>query len=503
MPLDPSIPLSGKLPQSPLAGLGDTTNIANSLLQLQSNSQKLQANQVISKAYSQATDPQTGQVDFGRLQALATQGGAGAFLPEFMGKLAEQRNSQQSYDTGKLDLALKQQGDIRNRIGSLMASPNFGKSDMTNEILGTMGEAVANGTLPMNMAVRGASNIPKDAAGQADWIKQHYLNSLSGEAKIHAMLPQTQMVNTGGQTQILNIDPLTGQPKIVAGLQNTLSPGEATTPVQGVSPTGTPYVVTKQQWLNGQGAPGQSQGGYTGRPTTSGAEVPQGALQTGLSPAEQARQTTAASASATQSTAAAQNLHDSAADVPMRISLLNQARDALSGVNTGPGSDWRNTAKSFFNSLAPDTAKSIGWSGDVKDYDEFKKILTNYASSVSGSLGTGTDARLNAAVTGNANPNISKTANEDILVKTLAAEKMRQAQDYAFQNSGLTTDKFNQWQSQWNKTVNPDAFAFVEMSPDQQKSFLDRQQKSGSLNKFKSDLGNLVRGGIIQPPGGQ
>jgi hypothetical protein len=138
----------------------------------------------------------------------------------------------------------------------------------------------------------------------------------------------------------------------------------------------------------------------------------------------------------------------------------------------------------------------------IASYDEYKKILTNYASSVSGSLGTGTDARLNAAVTGNANPGISNLANEDILTKTIAAEKMRAAQDYAFQNSGLTSDKFNQWQSQWNKAVNPDAFAFTSMNPTQQQAYIKRQSPQ-QLTKFKADLGNLVRAGLIQMPGGQ
>jgi hypothetical protein len=190
----------------------------------------------------------------------------------------------------------------------------------------------------------------------------------------------------------------------------------------------------------------------------------------------------------------------------MRINLLETARGALTGANggnpidTGPGSDWRNQAKSFVNSLAPGVAAKIGVTGDVQNYDEFKKILTNYASSVSGSIGTGTNARLDAAITGNANPNISSLANQDILTKTIAAEKMRAAQDYAFQNSGLTTDKFNQWQSQWNKNVNPDAFAFASMNPDQQGAFIKRQSPQ-QLAKFKGDLGNLVRAGLLQPPG--
>ncbi|WP_176025796.1 hypothetical protein [Burkholderia vietnamiensis] len=311
-------------------------------------------------------------------------------------------------------------------------------------------------------------------------------------------MPKMQIVNTGGQTQIVATNPLTGVPTITGTLNNTLTPGESAQNVDVVDPsTGAHYAITKAQQLAGW-APGgaAAPGGYSGR-YNGGAQggVP-GGIQTSLGPGQQA----ALTAQAGTSNAAAQTLHDAAADAPMRINLLETARDALSGINTGPGSDWRNQAKSFINSLAPGVAEKLGWTGDVQNYDEFKKILTNYASSVSGSLGTGTDARLNAAVTGNANPGISKLANEDILTKTLAAEKMRAAQDYAFQQTGLTTDKFNQWQSQWNKAVNPDAFVFTSMTPTQQQAFIKRQSPQ-QLAKFKSDLGNLVRAGVIQLPG--
>lgn len=496
MPIDPSIPLGIQTQKTGLEALQAPLQTAQGLLALRQNTMRLNANQAISDAYAQSVNPD-GSVDFNKLQSLASQNGAGAFLPEFMGQIAQQRNSQLQYDTGKLELALKQQGDIRNRIGSLALDPNLGKSDMSSSIVTQISEAAQNGTLPMDQAIREIKSIPSDPGAQAGWVRQHLMNSLSGEAKIQALMPKLSVLNTGGQQQLIAQNPMTGAPQVMGTVNNTLTPGEATQEVQGVTPEGTPYAVTKQQWLNGAGTSGTG-GGYTGRFDQSGGAggMPAGAMQKGLSPGQQS----ALVAQAGTSNTAAQTLHDAASDAPMRINLLNQARDALSGIQTGPGTDWRNQAKSFFNALAPDTAKAIGFTGDVKDYDEFKKILTNYASSVSGSIGNGTDARLNAAVTGNANPGISKMANEDILAKTIAAEKMRAAQDYAFQNSGLTSDKFNQWQSQWNRSVNPDAFVFTSMSPQQQQAFVKRQSPQ-QLQKFKSDLGNLVRAGVIQMPG--
>jgi hypothetical protein len=501
MPIDPSIPLQAQAPQVGLQSLQQPIQTAAGLLSLRQNQMQLGANQAISQAYSQSVNPD-GSVDFNKLQSLAAQNGAGAYLPQFMGQIANQRNSQLQYDTGKLDLALKQQQNVRGMIGSLALDPELGKSDISSKIVGQISDAVQNGLLPRERGIQEIQGIPVDPRAQSAWIQNHLINSLSGEAKLQALMPQNVSVNTGSGTVLLNRNPLTGQSSVGATVQNALSPAELAAPKTIIGPNGEQRQITTAEWLQmqGGGATGASPGGYTGRYT---AGQPQGApgVQTALSPGQQA----ALTAQGATSNTAAQTLHDAAADAPMRLNLLENARDALTAgvdangnpVSTGPGSDWRNTAKSFVNSLAPGVAKSIGWTGDVQSYDEFKKILTNYASSVSGSLGTGTDARLNAAVTGNANPNISSLANQDILAKTIAAEKMRAAQDYAFQNSGLTTDKFNQFQSQWNKAVDPQAFVYESMNPQQRAAFQKRLTPQ-QLSKFRDSFNSLVNQGIIQ-----
>lgn len=500
MPIDPNIALGVK-PPNPFTALQQPIQTASALQGLRQNQMRLNANQAISDAYRQSVDPNTGEVDFGKLQALASQNGAGAFLPEFMGQIAQQRNSQLQYDTGKLEQAYKQQQGIRGVVGSMALDPNLGKMDMSQQIAQQIVSMVQNGLLPQDMAIRELKGIPGDPSQQKAWVTNHLLNSLSGEAKIQAMMPKVVPVDTGLGTAFFNQNPLTGEMTANTFVGKGMTQSELAAPKTITMPDGSQRQVTTAEWLKmmGGGAPsGQpsSAGGdYTGRYPSGGTGSAPG-VQIGLAPAQQAALTAQGSSANT----AAQDLHNAAADAPMRLNLLQQARDSLAGISTGPGSDWRNTAKSFFNAMSPDLAKKIGWTGDVQNYDEFKKILTNYASSVSGSLGSGTDARLNAAITGNANPGISKMANEDILAKTMAAEKMRAAQDYAFQNSGLTTDKFNQWQSQWNKNVNPDAFVFTSMSPQQQQAFIKRQTPA-QLTKFKSDLGNLVRAGLIQMPG--
>jgi hypothetical protein len=484
MPLDPSIPLQGQMPQNNFL---QPLQQASTIMQLRGQQMQIGANQALANAYQQSVNPD-GSVDFGKLQTIAAQNGAGAFLPEFMGKIAAQRNQQQQYDTSVLDMNIKKLQQIRGALGSLMNDPDMGKNDMSSQIISNMSELVRNGVLPMDRALQEIQNVPSDPKQQAMYIKQHFLNSLSGEAKMQALLPKVQTVDTGGQVNVLNTNPMSGETNVTGVIGKTLTPGEASSNVTYTDPTtGRQYTITKKQQLEGVGQGGVN--GYTGRPGSAG--QPSGLL-TGLGPSEQSALTGMGSTS----NAAAQTLHNAASDAPMRINLLNQARDVLQGIAaTGPSTDQWNHIKSWLNNFGPSFLGSDP--RQIANYDEFKKILTNYASSVSGSLGTGTDARLNAAVTGNANPNISKLANEDILAKTIAAEKMRAAQDYAFQQSGLTTDKFNKWQSQWNKAVDPNLFVFNSMSPAQRQVFVKRMNPT-QLNTFRGQYNNAVAQGLIQ-----
>jgi hypothetical protein len=78
---------------------------------------------------------------------------------------------------------------------------------------------------------------------------------------------------------------------------------------------------------------------------------------------------------------------------------------------------------------------------------------------------------------------------------------MNQAQDYAWNKSGISPDKFNSWQADFNKKVKPEVFAFDSMTPKQQQDFIERKTKDGSLGSFKKDLVNMVQQGLIEPPG--
>ena len=89
MAIDATIPLGIQPQKTGLEALQAPLQTAQGLLALRQNTMRLNANQAISDAYAQSVNPD-GSVDFNKLQSLASQNGAGAFLPEFMGQIANQ-----------------------------------------------------------------------------------------------------------------------------------------------------------------------------------------------------------------------------------------------------------------------------------------------------------------------------------------------------------------------------------------------------------------------------
>jgi hypothetical protein len=374
------------------------------------------------------------------------------------------------------------------------------------DVVDAVVDLAQNGLLETPKAVELLGTMPKTPQELQAWVKQHAYTAATNAERLQMMNPDVIPINTGAGTVLINKNTMSSAPYgVIGNVQAQLSPGELAQEVTITGPNGEPIKVTKAQFLQmtgqgGQGGAAPAGGeGYTGRYGAGQAQtssVP-GGVSAGLGPSQSAALGVQGQAAAKE----AASLSEGAASSPTRINLLKQAQAALQNPNvqTGPGTDWRNMAKSFFGALAPDVAKALGTAENVKDADEFKKVMNQYANQASAGMGTGTNDRLNIALVGNANPEISKMANEDILKKTIAVEKMNQAKNYAWQNSGLADtnpQKYQQWSSQWNKTVNPDVFIADELTPEQQAKMFKKMSPK-ELDTFKKAYATAYQAGLV------
>lgn len=498
MAYDPSV-LQGAIAgqQQSTANLGQAgSNLLDTFRTLQGvqqQRQQMDANKAVSAAIQANTLPD-GSIDTSAVSAALAGNPAAAYnLPQIQSQLYGAQKARQEAQISQFNQLNQQNKYWGSQLGSLVNKDSLTANDVGSLLV----NAVKMNMIQPAEAAQYASQIPKDPAQLRSWVKEHYIATLDNDKQLQALMPQTQVINTGGQQQILNVDPLTGAPRLAGSLTNTLDPGTATSPVQFTGPEGQTVTTTRQNFAGG---------GYDGRFPGQGGGMG-GAIE-GPTPAAQAGAVTGAQAQATGSATAANQLANETADAPVRVGYLKQAQSALQNIQTGPGTDWRNQWASALQTTPGlgDIVKAAGVTDPDKiaSYDEFKKIMNNYAGNVSASTGTGTDARLNSAISGNANPAISKLANQDIITKTIAAEQYRSAKNQAWQNElnngTVQPQQYNQWSAQWNKNSDPAVFAFPNMSGEQRQAFIGKMDAK-QLNQFKAQLAQMVRSGYIQMPG--
>jgi len=497
MPLDPSIALDVQ-PINPLQSLAQGSQVANSLLQARGQMQQQQANMATSQAIKGATDPTTGQVDYGKAMAAMAQGPAAYNLPQFAQSVNAQQIQQQQLQQAKISQALQQQTAFRTRLGGIMTNPAFGKSDISGPVIQSAVDSVNEGSLTPQQAAQELGNMPTDPQGQAQWLKAHYVSALSGEAQLKALLPQMSTINSGGQTNIVATDPMTGQPTVTGAIGNTLSPAEAaqrvptfqggqpgTVPLGSLggapgpgaggtpNPAASPFGTGRYPGAGGMN-PQQSNQGATPVPGQGGAFLPSGPPMG----AEAAANATGAGAG--NALVADQNFVNGSAG---RVYQLQQGLAGLQNSSTGKGTDWINTVKSYLQ-----TAGAPGIDPNkIASYDEANKYLTQYALNQANGFGATTDSKLATTLGGNASTSISNLAAQDVVKANIGLERMKQAQVNAFNTSGQPPQNYQQFSSQWNSTVDPRTFIWDQLDPTKRASIaagMSPAQKTAFGNQY-------------------
>lgn len=482
MAIDASIPLS----------TGGSSNLLQTLMsatQLRGVQQQQQSNVAASAAYKAATDPATGQIDYNKLTAALSQGPAAYNLPQIQSQINEARNSQVTFDKGKLELAQKRIDLLSNGFGGLLASGNVSPQ----AVMQLASQGIRQGLFSPEEAVSFTSDMPSDPSQLQGWAKQKYVGFSENADKLKTLMPQTQTVNTGAQQVVAAFDPLTGAPTGQNTVfNNQMSPEAAAQPTQVFDPaTGTMRNVTRQQFADmaggggqqqpqGMSASGQPSGLGTGRlqPITSAPGV-QAAPALGAADAAQV-----VGKGAAESSIALQRQADVA---PQSIYQLQNMRTALSDINTGPNADWRAKAQALALGIAPEISQKLGIDPQkIASQEEFNKFSVQLAQATASGLGEGTDSKLASAIAANPNIGLSKLGNQQIIDVLIATQRATQAKNSAWQNSGLPPEQFNKFSTQWNKDIDPRVFAAQDMDNDHVWKMVDSLPKRDQEAFMKS-----------------
>jgi hypothetical protein len=238
MPINPAIAMGvrGIELQDPLAQYGKITAIQNAQqqnqlgqMQMQQAQREQEATNALNRAYAEAYNPQTGDVDLNRLRTSLASGGYGSKLPDIEKKLGEvktQRLTQAKTEGEVLDAALKRSRGFLETLdpsapGAAEAYIAWHEANHKDPIIGP---ALAARGVTAEQSRGRIAQLIQTPGGLARLINE---SKLGTEKFMELNKPQLSTTDLGGKVESRTFQPLTGELTTIGTQQKTMAPGEA------------------------------------------------------------------------------------------------------------------------------------------------------------------------------------------------------------------------------------------------------------------------------------
>ncbi len=226
MAINPNISLAvkGIELQDPLAQYGRVAAIQgaqqqNQLaqLQMQQFQREQESTNALNRAYAEAYNPQTGEVDVNRLRGSLATGGLGSKLPGIEKGLSELKTAQTAQQKGQvelLDSKLKQSRSFLDTLdpndpASAEAYMQWHRANHADPVIGKALEARG---ITVDQSMQRIQQLMQTPGGLARLINE---SKLGTEKFMEMNKPTTQVVDQSGQRQVIQIPGLGGTPTTV------------------------------------------------------------------------------------------------------------------------------------------------------------------------------------------------------------------------------------------------------------------------------------------------
>jgi hypothetical protein len=238
MPINPAIAMGvrGIELQDPLAQYGKVMAIQgaqqqNQLaqLQMQQVQREQESTNALNRAYAEAYNPQTGEVDVNKLRGSLSTGGFGSKLPGIekgLLELGEAKTKQQKAQVDLLDSKLKQSRQFLETIDP--TSPNAAEAYMqwhkANHADPVIGKALEARGITVDQSMQRIQQLLQTPGGLNRLINE---SKLGTEKFMELNKPQLSTTDLGGKVESRTFAPLTGELKTIGTQTKTMAPGEA------------------------------------------------------------------------------------------------------------------------------------------------------------------------------------------------------------------------------------------------------------------------------------
>jgi hypothetical protein len=226
MAINPNISLAvrGLELQDPLAQYGRVAAIQgaqqqNQLaqLQMQQVQREQESTNALNRAYAEAYNPQTGEIDVNRLRGSLSSGGFGSKLPgveKGLSELQTARTAQQKGESDLLDSKLKQSRGFLdtldpNNPASAEAYMQWHRANHADPVIG---KALTARGITVDQSMQRIQQLMQTPGGLARLINE---SKLGTEKFMEMNKPTTQVIDQSGQRQVIQIPGLGGTPTTV------------------------------------------------------------------------------------------------------------------------------------------------------------------------------------------------------------------------------------------------------------------------------------------------
>jgi hypothetical protein len=441
------------------------------------------AQQAWGNALQQATDPNTGAVDYPHAQAIAAHdpdasAGMAAGLEASSGRQTEQAN----------------RGHLIN--GFLQgASAALPLNATRQQVIDMLNKGGAAGVIPSDILAKEIASVPTDEKQIPTYVQQLRDSALSAEQNFKLHYGQPGQLVRGPDVIGTNTNLYTGAVAPAgSGIPLGMTPEQWNAPISDYKDpkTGQPALKTVGQALTEAGFKNP------GAPAPAGAAAPPAPAPAPAPPGAPAPGATAAPAPVplgprpddkarwdASSALYARDLEGSTT-YQQRIFPLAQVASILASgdVTTGQGADALNRAKSFLQTAAT----SMGWDAQTiqqAKYDEVAKYMQQYVNAQG--MSARSDQALASAITGNPSSHLSTIANKEVIKPLLAVERMKQMALADFKASGGHGNDYMTFLNEWQNTHDPRAF-LVDLLDDKQVDKMLAGMSKGDRLRFDKTL---------------
>jgi len=431
-------------------------------LAIQQAGQGIASNKAVSQAIKDNTSEEGDLNVPAIISQLSKDENASFNLPELATKLLALKGQQFTTETAKLTKWNTQNSIAGKRLAPLVANINEGKDVTRDQLISEFAHLNRLGVFSPQEAANHMATLPpktgdevKDRENLHNWIRSEHLATQNNETLFSKLLPQQQYVGTGGGTQVLNVNQITGQVKPAGFIQGQLPTGTQLVAQEGDGtglPTGTKYI------MNPNGAPtiipqgGMNQGGMPQSgmnpvqqgqppqkpPVTALAPTTEKNIETGLNLIEDARKQS--------------NL------LPTLVFNAGKIIKYAKGASTGTGGELLNDIKGNFAGL-PYTFKSVN---DFNSLGHQLAIMNKEFASLPGINGTNAGQELASKVGGT-----TKWDEQSIIEATRVNRSLAEMNNLFYQGIKKYRNdprKSIDFQDKWNNVLNVDTIRLYDAS---------------------------------------